>query len=128
MSSSDKPLFTHHTNALNKHQICPECSSELHIKQGKSGLFLACSNYPGCNYTRAVVEHERLEDKVLVGTECPLCGHELAVKQGRYGMFIGCSNFPTCHHIEQEPQETLDELSCPQCKVGSLQEKNQSFW
>ena len=128
MSSSDKPFFTHHAVSLDKkHQTCPQCSSELHIKQGKSGPFFACSNYPSCDYTRAFVEHERLEDKILAGTECPLCGHELAVKQGRYGMFIGCSNFPICHHIEQKPQEVLEDLICPQCKVGLLQEKTSRF-
>ena len=95
MSESDKPLFTHHEHALEKeYQVCPECGSELTIKHGKSGAFLGCVNYPNCQYTRAVVEHERVEDKVLPGSECPLCSHELAVKQGRYGMFIGCSNFP----------------------------------
>jgi putative DNA topoisomerase len=128
MSAIDKSLFTQHAHALeDKGQVCPDCSSELHIKQGKSGPFLACSNYPSCHYTRAVVEHERIEDKILVGSECPLCGHELSVKQGRFGMFIGCSNFPTCHHIEQEPQETLEDLACPQCNNGLLQEKTSRF-
>ncbi len=128
MSASNKPLFTQHAHALEDiNQECPDCSADLHIKHSKSGPFLACSNYPSCSYTRAVVEHERVEDKVLPGTTCPLCAHELAVKQGRYGMFIGCSNFPTCHHIEQEPQATLEDIVCPQCKIGLLQEKTSRF-
>lgn len=128
MSESDKPLFTHHEHALeDAYPMCPECGSELTIKHGKSGAFLGCVNYPNCQYTRVVAEHERVEDKILLGSECPLCAHELAVKQGRYGMFIGCSHFPQCHHIEHETEETLQNIKCPSCKRGSLQEKLSRF-
>lgn len=128
MSESDKTLFTHHEHALEKeYQVCPECGAELTIKHGKSGPFLGCVNYPTCQYTRAVVEHEKVEDKVLAGSECPLCSHELAVKQGRYGMFIGCSNYPNCHHIEQDEQDTLEKINCPSCKSGVLQEKTSRY-
>jgi len=128
MSESEKPLFTRHEHALEKeYQVCPECGSEVTIKHGKSGVFLGCVNYPTCQYTRPVVEHERVDDKILPGSECPLCFHELAVKQGRYGMFIGCSNYPQCNHIEHESQDTLPEVTCPNCKTGSLQEKTSRF-
>lgn len=128
MSESDKPLFTQHEHALEKeYQVCPECGAELAIKHGKSGPFLGCANYPVCQYTRAVVEHEKLEDKILPGSECPLCSHELAVKQGRYGMFIGCSNYPNCHHIEHEEQTELEGVSCPSCQKGTLHEKTSRY-
>ena len=128
MSESEKPLFNHREHALEKEsQTCPECDSALTIKHGKSGPFLGCVNYPTCQYTRALVEHERVEAKILPGSECPLCSHELAVKQGRYGMFIGCSNFPHCHHIEHDEQETLDNIACPSCQGGTLQEKTSRF-
>ena len=128
MPESEKPLFTHHEHALDKeYKVCPECGAELTIKRGKSGAFLGCVNYPNCQYTRAVVEQQRAENKILPGSECPLCSHQLAVKQGRYGMFIGCSNFPECHHIEQDAPEILQEVACPQCKGGSLQEKTSRF-
>jgi putative DNA topoisomerase len=127
-----KPLFTRHEHALEKaYEICPDCGSELTIKRGKTGAFFSCSNYPNCQYTRSVVEHERVEDTPLSGSVCPLCGHELAVKQGRYGMFIGCTNYPECHHIEEgQPHEKLD-VSCPACQskgnIGQLQEKTNRF-
>lgn len=128
MSESDKSLFTQHEHALKKaYQECPECGSELTIKQGKSGAFLGCVDYPSCQYTRAVVEHERVEDTILPGSECPLCSHELAVKQGRYGMFIGCTNFPECNHIEHEEHEAIENVTCPSCHKGSLQEKTSRF-
>lgn len=132
MTKSDKPLFTKHEHALEKaYQVCPDCGSELSIKHGKSGPFLGCENYPSCQYTRAVVEHERVEDKVLPGSECPLCKHPLAVKQGRYGMFIGCTNYPECHHIEDNQAAEDIDVACPSCtskkRTGKLKEKTSRF-
>jgi len=127
-----KPLFSRHEHALEKaYEVCPECGSELSMKRGKSGAFFSCTNYPNCQYTRSVVEHERVEDTVLPGSECPLCGQELAVKQGRYGMFIGCTNYPKCHHIEENQQHDKVGVTCPSCKskgkVGQLEEKTNRF-
>lgn len=131
MSHSDEPLFTQHEHALeHEYGVCPECGSEVSIKRGKAGSFIGCNSYPSCQYTRPVVEHEKVDDQVLPGSECPECGHELAVKQGRYGMFIGCTNFPTCHHIEHEnePEQVSEEaVSCPSCKKGSLTAKTTRY-
>ena len=130
-SKSDQPLFTRHEHALEQaYEVCPECGAELMIKHGKAGNFIGCSNYPNCQYTRPVVEHEKVEDQVLPGTECPDCGNLLAVKQGRYGMFIGCTNFPRCHHIEHEHQDEpsiSEEVSCPSCHAGQLIERQSRF-
>lgn len=128
MSSPDKSLFSQHEHALEKEfQVCPECGSEVSIKQGKSGPFLGCVNYPNCEYTRPVVEQNRVEDRILPGSECPKCCHNLAVKQGRYGMFIGCSNFPTCDYIEHDNKEASIKISCPNCKKGHIQERTSRF-
>ncbi|SEL35844.1 putative DNA topoisomerase [Colwellia chukchiensis] len=130
MSKSDKTLFSRHEHALEKSaQACPECGEQLAIKHGKAGAFFGCVAYPSCQYTRPVVEHERVEDQLLSGSECPECGHELAVKQGRYGMFIGCSNYPACHHIVPQDENELaqDDINCPQCQKGHLQSKTSRF-
>ncbi|WP_448567567.1 topoisomerase DNA-binding C4 zinc finger domain-containing protein [Thalassotalea ganghwensis] len=128
MSDSEDKLFSQHEHALEKaYEVCPECGSELIIKHGKSGAFLGCASYPNCQYTRPIVEHERVEDKILPGTQCPKCGHELAVKQGRYGMFIGCSNFPDCHHIEETHHHEDAGVACPKCKKGELFERTNRF-
>jgi len=128
MPNSDKPLFSQHEHALEKaYEVCPECGSEIVIKNSKSGKFFGCASYPTCNFTRPVVEHERVEDKILVGTQCPECQHELAVKQGRYGMFIGCTNYPECHHIEHDEVSENVEVNCPSCKKGKLVERLSRF-
>lgn len=36
----------------NKQLKCPDCQGELKVRQGKYGVFLGCSNYPKCTYTR----------------------------------------------------------------------------
>ncbi|WP_440877409.1 topoisomerase DNA-binding C4 zinc finger domain-containing protein [Thalassotalea sp. PLHSN55] len=128
MSKSDKPLFSHHEHALEKaYEVCPECGSELSIKRGKAGAFWGCENFPNCNYTRAIIEHERVDDQELPGSECPLCQSTLAVKQGRYGMFIGCTNYPECHHIEHEEHAAVADVKCPACHKGNLQERQSRF-
>lgn len=33
-------------------QACPRCGGELMKRKGRFGLFLGCSNYPACRYTR----------------------------------------------------------------------------
>ena len=132
MSQSHDPLFSLHEHALEKaYQVCPKCGAEVTMKHGKSGAFLGCSNYPTCDYTRALVEQERAEDKLISGSQCPECQYELAVKQGRYGMFIGCSNYPECKHIEEIHQHDDVNIACPQCTKkglsGELFEKTNRF-
>lgn len=130
--NKNQPLFSRHEHALEKaYEVCPDCGSELTMKRGKAGAFLSCSNYPNCQYTRSVVEHERVENTDLPGSECPLCGSLLAVKQGRYGMFIGCTNYPQCHHIEEDQPHEEVGIACPSCiskgKLGELKEKTNRF-
>lgn len=38
---------------------CPECGGELVGRQGSNGVFVGCSNYPECPYTRNL-EHKPL--------------------------------------------------------------------
>lgn len=128
MSKHGDPLFNQHEHALEKeYEVCPDCGSELSIKHGKSGAFLGCVNYPACGYTRPIVEHERIEDNVLAGSECPKCESLLAVKQGRYGMFIGCTNYPACNHIEETHQHEEAGVTCPKCQKSELIERTNRY-
>ena len=65
MSNSKDPLFNKHEHALEKdYEVCPECGSELAIKNSKAGAFLGCVSYPNCKYTRSVVEQEKFETQI----------------------------------------------------------------
>ncbi len=128
MSKIDHSLFDAQQNGLQQaFGLCPECESPLHIRHGKSGPFIGCSQYPKCDFAKPLHEHEQSLIKVIEGSQCPECGEELAIKKGRYGLFIGCTHFPDCHHIEstKEHQETL--FHCPQCQQGQLVKRSNRF-
>ena len=87
---------------------CPECGNgQLHIKMGKNGHFLACSNYPECTYSRDYIRTEKgeiqpVEPNFEAATDkvCPKCNRPMVIKRGRYGEFLACSGFPECSHTE----------------------------
>ena len=95
-------------------QICPQCGSELVIKKGKYGEFIACSNYPDCTYHQNIDDQQ--ENQQDYGT-CPQCSSKLVMKTGRYGKFIACSNYPSCTYIQKkEKTQAVDTGKiCPQC-------------
>ncbi|MFZ0485081.1 MAG: type I DNA topoisomerase, partial [Desulfobacterales bacterium] len=82
---------------------CPQCQHRLHIRMGRNGQFLGCSNYPECTYTRNYIRDEKgvvhaiepssdqLSDKI-----CDKCGKPMVIKDGRYGTFFACSGYPDC--------------------------------
>lgn len=37
-----------------QHQSCPRCGGNLVIRNGKKGMFLGCSNFPNCRFTRNI--------------------------------------------------------------------------
>ena len=94
-------------------ETCPECGSDLVIRKGRYGEFVACSNYPECKY----IKKEPTEVE-YTGENCPKCGSPMVFKKGRYGKFEACSSYPECKYIKsdkkrEEPKPT-DEV-CPNC-------------
>jgi DNA topoisomerase-1 len=104
---------------------CPKCGGQLSKRLGRNGLFIGCTNYPECDYTRNLNadKAEGAEPEIVEGRSCPECGSELAVKRGRYGKFIGCTGYPKCKHIEplEKPEDT--GVKCPKCNEGTLMKK-----
>ena len=92
---------------------CPLCGSDLVVRKGRYGEFVACSNYPTCKY----IKKEEKEKPVEVGRNCPNCGSPLVYRKNKKGeTFIGCSNFPNCRYIDQADEE--EKKYCPKC--GSI--------
>ena len=129
MSKIDQQLFSSHEHALEKeYELCPKCGSELSVKNSKNGGFIGCNNYPSCDYTRPLVQHESIDTQVIDGSSCPECGNDLAVKSGRFGIFIGCTHYPECKHIEKHDQEEAGkEITCPICKQGHVEHRTSRF-
>ena len=96
---------------------CPICGSDLVIRNGKYGEFIACSNYPTCKY----IKKEEKEPPKEVGRNCPNCGSPLVYRKNKKGeTFIGCSNFPKCRYIDQEEE---NKKYCPKCGAVLVRRK-----
>lgn len=88
-------------------EICEKCGSHFVIKNGRFGKFLACSGYPECKNTKAIVEK--------LDVKCPTCHDgDVILRKSRKGKkFYGCSRYPECKYVSwYEPVNT----PCPECK------------
>ncbi|WP_343343309.1 type I DNA topoisomerase [Terrisporobacter petrolearius] len=74
-------------------EICELCGSNMVIKYGRFGKFMACKNYPDCKNTKPLVNK--------VGVKCPKCkdGDIILRKSKKGKAFYGCSNYPECDFI-----------------------------
>ena len=93
--------------------VCPNCGSPLVKKKGAYGQFVACSNYPNCNY----IQKKEVEAPTPTGENCPQCGSPMVFRKNKRGeQFEACSNFPKCKYIKQEPRPEPTVLGvCPDC-------------
>lgn len=69
---------------------CEKCGHEMVIKMGKYGKFYACSNFPECRNTKAIVKK--------IGVTCPKCqkGDVVERKSKKNRLFYGCNRYPDC--------------------------------
>ena len=90
-------------------QVCELCGAPMVYKFGRFGKFLACSNFPECRNTKAIVED--------LGITCPKCGKGTLIKRKskRGRVFYGCSNYPECDFVLWN--QPVDK-KCPVC--GSI--------
>lgn len=94
---------------------CEKCGSDMAIKLGKFGKFMACKNFPECKNTKPLEDEKENEGEELI---CDKCGSKMQIKQSKFGKFYGCSNYPTCKNIKSM-EEKLD-IKCPECKEGDV--------
>jgi len=103
--------------------ICEKCGTKMAIKWGRSGQFLACTNFPNCRNIKNFKRDEKGEIKIIepekINEKCPQCGADLVQKSGRFGKFIACSNYPKCKFSKPL---TLG-IKCPECGSGEITEK-----
>ncbi|WP_103651919.1 type I DNA topoisomerase [Campylobacter concisus] len=133
---------------------CPECGSELVLRKGRYGEFIACSNFPKCKYSRNVAKdnEKSTETGAITAAKpkrelkklevpCPKCGGEIVERFSRRGKFYGCANYPKCDFISNyEPvAQKCDEcggdmikkelkkgtfIECTKCKKKTLVSEN----
>ncbi|HVO29519.1 MAG TPA: type I DNA topoisomerase, partial [bacterium] len=80
---------------------CPTCGSNMFVKRGRFGRFIACERYPDCRTTMPFP----------MGVKCPKCGiGELVEKRSRRGKyFYGCSRWKPMPKAEKTPEEIAAE-------------------
>jgi len=133
---------------------CSECGSELVLRKGRYGEFIACSNFPKCKYSRNIAKdnEKSTEASTTVAAKpkrelkkldvpCPKCGGEIVERFSRRGKFYGCANYPKCDFISNyEPvEQKCDEcggdmikkelkkgtfIECTKCKKKTLISEN----
>ncbi|MGV3042747.1 type I DNA topoisomerase [Staphylococcus rostri] len=85
---------------------CEKCGHPMVIKMGRYGKFMACSNFPDCRNTKAIVKP--------IGVKCPTCkeGDVVERKSKKNRLFYGCSNYPSCDFVSWDKPIGRD---CPKC-------------
>lgn len=91
---------------------CPKCESDLIVKEGRYGKFVACSNYPKCKHT----------EPYTLGIKCPKCNEgEITEKRSKKGrVFYGCSSYPKCDFMTYNKPLPIE---CPECGNHYVEEK-----
>lgn len=99
---------------------CPECGKPMVMKDGRFGLFIACTGYPECKHTESVAQENSSKD---TGVPCPEkgCDGTIVEKRSKRGkIFYGCSKYPDCTFATWD--KPVNE-SCPDCGSPYLLEK-----
>ena len=100
---------------------CPKCGSELLLRKGRYGEFIACSNFPKCKYTKNTDGSEP-EQPEETDEKCEKCGSPMVIKNSRRGKFLACSAYPKCKNAKSLTPPKELKVPCPECG-GKLQER-----
>ncbi len=86
-------LLSFHYFPAGSERSCPKCKNNLHLKMGRFGAFIGCTNYPTCKYIRKQLEEASPIPKEsnnlphIVGKD-PESGKEITLKKGPYGLYL----------------------------------------
>lgn len=95
---------------------CPKCGANLLIRKSKYGKFKACSRYPHCKFTEAILTDEQKaakearEKELKTAPTCPVCNKGKIVKKvakkgkNAGSVFYACNNFPKCKTTYNEEE------------------------
>ena len=81
---------------------------------GRFGKFMACSNFPECRNTKAIVKQ--------IGVDCPLCeeGQVIERKSKNKRIFYGCDQYPKCEFVSWDKPINR---KCPKCDHYLVEKK-----
>jgi DNA topoisomerase-1 len=73
-------------------EACPKCGKPLFMQASRRGLFIGCSGYPACDYTRPL-HPATAEGENILGTD-PASGLPVKLLSGRYGPYVQIGDMP----------------------------------
>lgn len=86
---------------------CEVCGSPMVIKMGRYGKFMACSNFPDCRNTKAIVK--------TIGVTCPTCKKAMLLKENlrkiAYFMVVLIIQNVILFHGINQLEETVQNVS-----------------
>ena len=93
---------------------CEKCGNPMVIKMGRYGKFMACSNFPDCRNTKAILKE--------IGVTCPHCkeGQVVERKSKKRRVFYGCSQYPECEFVSWDKPVARP---CPKCDSLLVEKK-----
>ncbi|MDR7074554.1 type I DNA topoisomerase [Fictibacillus barbaricus] len=93
---------------------CEVCGHEMVYKMGRFGKFMACSNFPDCRNTKAIVKD--------IGVSCPTChkGSIVERKSKKKRLFYGCNRYPDCEFVSWDKPLAR---TCPKCNSMLVEKK-----
>ncbi|MGF2615637.1 type I DNA topoisomerase [Rossellomorea vietnamensis] len=93
---------------------CENCGHPMVYKMGRYGKFMACSNFPDCRNTKAIVKE--------IGVKCPECeeGNIIERKSKKKRIFYGCDQYPKCEFLSWD--KPIDR-KCPKCEHLLIEKK-----
>jgi DNA topoisomerase-1 len=73
-------------------EACPKCGKPLFMQASKRGLFIGCSGYPVCDYTRPLHPATAEGDNIL--GQDPASGLDVKLLSGRFGPYVQIGEMP----------------------------------
>jgi len=72
-------------------ESCPKCGKQLFLQNSRRGMFVGCSGYPECDYTKPWGNQP--EGPVILGSD-PATGLEVLLLKGPYGFYVQLGQTP----------------------------------
>ncbi|GGG21669.1 DNA topoisomerase 1 [Lysinibacillus alkalisoli] len=93
---------------------CEKCGAPMVFKLGRYGKFMACSDFPDCRNTKAIMKQ--------IGVKCPSCenGEIVERKSKTRRTFYGCDQYPTCEFVSWDKPISRP---CPKCESLLVEKK-----
>lgn len=94
---------------------CEKCGMPMVYKLGRYGKFMACSGFPDCRNTKAIMKP--------IGVACPTCkeGQVVERRSKTRRIFYGCDRYPECEYVSWDKPIARP---CPKCDNTLIEKKS----